>query len=507
MIFQQSWISQLYRLKQAARVILYGLILTFLCVACFPVKANAPLPVQLTSPSPASPRSDVLPPTVRPGFQNTPTPAKLPVFSTIQATQPLSSLEVTPSSVFSPTQPVGSTSDLLFLSDSALVRWEPGTEQARLLEEDVQKFSPTKDGSRIAILHSRGIAANGTQQYELTVLEANSGNFITLLTATPELPLLSGSPDGRWVAYIDPQQHSQVLKSSSRSPDKAVQVGACNQDISIHCTRLLWSPDSRDLMWSDRQGLWVAHESQPAKLAAQASIQTTDPHGEKSNIQVVFNPVSWSPAGRFALVEVIPSATGVHWLAVVDTRSGRMVEVPQTFSSTNQEANRYAIGWLTDGRLAVASSDPDQKLRYPSVNLFQVIPTHEELLVFEKSFVLFDEAQLLSPTDHPGISYSPSWLAQTGRQQVSFALIPSEITTPPVLVTLDLKTGQLSILGTTPNDILSILWSTSRADAVVLGKHSQVLLLPADGGPMVDLRSLFGTNLQDFIWLENASQP
>ncbi len=494
-------IASLYRLLRPAGLMLGCALFVILCTGCLSNQAD---PSLVEQPVPTAPSEQIATfnlPAVTPESPSASIPDAIPTTDLNATPLPAAILEMTPAPVFTATQPTGQVSDLLFLSNSDLIRWDPESDETALLLENVERFSSSMDGSRIALLRSRKIAANASRLYDLDLFEPKSGLSTTLLAGTSDIPVLSISPDGRWVAYLNPEQQNQVFISPFRNPEIPINLNICERLTAAHCERLLWSNDNRDLLWSDRQGLWLAHETQPARLAVPGSVQITDPQGETSEIQVALRPISWSPAGRFALVEVIPSTTSVHWLAVADTRTGRVVEVPDTFSTTSGETLEEAYGWLDDGRLAVAAANPDLPSRYPTITLYQLIATHGELLVFDGSFSLLDDDFLLSPTDHPGVTFTPLSLTQTDDQQVSLALVPSEEITPAALVTLDLKTGDVAIQRIVSNDISNIIWSSTRPDAVYFGANSEVTYLPAGSNSEIDLQAIFGSNLHDFYWV------
>lgn len=494
-------ILYLYRLLRPTGLILGCTLFVLLCTGCKSDQANPSWTDQTIATVPPEQTATINLPVLTPVSPATSIPGAITAQVLDATPQPAVILEMTQAPVFTATQPIGQVSNLLFLSDSDLIRWDPEFNETDLLIENVERYSSSLDGSRVAFLRSRKIAANANRLYDLALFEPKSDHSTTLLTSTPDIPVLSMSPDGRWVAYLDPGQQNQIFITPFRNPETPKSLIICERLTQAHCENLLWSSDNRDLLWSDRQGLWVAHETQPARLAVPGRVQITDPQGERSEIQVVFRPIHWSPSGRFALVEVIPSTTSVHWLAVADTRTGRVVEVPDTFSVTTDEQLEDAISWLEDGRLAVAAGNPDTPRRYPTVTLYQVIATHEKLLVVDKTFSLFNEDFLFSPTDHPGIRFVPYALTQTNDEQLSLALIPSENITPAVLVNLDLKSGDVAIQRVVTINFDKIIWSSTRPDAIFFGANSEVIYLPAGSTPEIDLQAIFGNDLHDFFWV------
>lgn len=420
---------------------------------------------------------------------------------------PFIALEVTTSTPYSPTITRESGEDLLFLADSNLMHWQPSAERTDLLLSDVWDYAASADAGRIAILQSRKITANGSQLFDINIYEPKSGAINSLVNAIPEPLLLSIAPDGRHVTYWDRHSGGVVKILQVNNPTQPIQPGNCASSMEANCQQLLWSPDGRELLWSDSRGIWVSKNSQAARLAVSGAVQFTDPHGNQSEVNVIYRPIDWSPEGRFILAEAIPSATGVHWLAVLDIRTGQAFELPYTFSNLGQEIPSWAATWLNDGKLALIYNDLETPEKYPRIRLYKVMPTNQEFIVLDREMQIFETEFMLSATDHPGNIYSPAWLDQTGPEVVSFALIPSEPVTPPVLVSLNYKKDTIGVLHTLPDDTTDVVWSQNNTDAIVLGEHSRVFWAPTEPGPLLDLHSLFGADFREFLWIENLVLP
>ena len=419
----------------------------------------------------------------------------------------IENVEITPSPSYSSTVPGKISGHLLFLADSSLKHWRPYSGHANLLLNDVWDYSSSVNGQRIAVLQSQKITANGSQLFDLNVFEPKTRQIQTLLAAIPEPHLLSISPYGLSIAFWDRQGGGDVIITPSTNPSQPTRTGSCEQKASANCHELLWSPDSRELLWSDSRGIWISKDSQEARLAVPGKVQITDPQGDQSEVQVLYKPISWSPVGRFILVDVIPSASSVHWLVVIDTRTGVAVELPFTYGTLQSSMPSYAATWLKDGRLALAYVDREQPSRFPRIRIYQVVPTNDEFIVLDQDRETYEASDMLSPTDHPGIFYTPGWLGQTSQETISLALIPSEPVTPPALVSQDLESGDLVILHTLPDNTLDVIWSHSRADAIILDRVTQTFWGPAEFGPLVEMDSVFGSNSQKFVWLENIAIP
>src|SRR5690606_5459963 len=128
---------------------------------------------------------------------------------------------------------------------------------------------------------------------------------------------------------------SAANSSGTANPPVAstVEAGLCLPETAQDCASLIWSADSRELLWNDSRGIWVTQP--PRGLARQVlenQISVTDPRGGKTDVQVSFNQLSWSPGGRFALAQVALIGSDVHWQAVLDTRMGRLIQVPDTYT-------------------------------------------------------------------------------------------------------------------------------------------------------------------------------
>jgi hypothetical protein len=124
---------------------------------------------------------------------------------------------------------------------------------------------------------------------------------------------------------------------------------------------LAWSPDSRDLLWSDALGLWQVPVNsgaslQKAELVHPNSVQIKDPKGQNLEIKAQFTDLQFGPSERFVLMKVAPIGSQVGWQAVFDRRSGLLAQATDTFVTGDLET---LVKWQANGNLLVGhASEP-----------------------------------------------------------------------------------------------------------------------------------------------------
>ena len=112
--------------------------------------------------------------------------------------------EITPSSV-----PILS-SDLLFLSDHRLYRWDRLTHYGVILAENVLEFTASASENLVVMLRSKDVAANGVELYDLEVLDLTSMQVHPITVNLPRVDSISLSSDGRWLVYHENESNGKV---------------------------------------------------------------------------------------------------------------------------------------------------------------------------------------------------------------------------------------------------------------------------------------------------------
>lgn len=404
---------------------------------------------------------------------------------------------VQPAAAASPTpQPVA---NLLYLSGETLLRWDPLTNRATRLAQGVTQYEPV-GSKQVLLLRSQPVVANGAALFEVSLLDLATRQIAPLLPETPRLHNLAISPNGEWLAYTSLKDGGAVnllpLTPGEAAPEPH-NLGLCLQERPADCTGLAWSGDSRLLLWSDTRGVWLANlEEGTASLATTDRLEVTDPRGGKANIRVSFRDLVWSPAGRFALATVATGSAGVHWQAIVDTRTGRVIEAPGSFGYAQTGARAM---WLQSGNLFISEPGLSPDLP-PRFSTWQVVATRNELLLIDKSFELRSpDFPAPAPSEAILSGYLPAWHAQTGTRLVSFAISLPGSQAAPALFRIDLKHGLLEKLFELPFSPVAVLWSPEGA-ALTLGEQNQVLYAAPDA-ILLDLRPVLGSEAGTFTWL------
>jgi hypothetical protein len=443
------------------------------------------------------------------------------------------------------------TSDLVYLQGERLMRWDHVTNYATILAENVAEFATSPGGGVIVLLQPQRVggiilrSANGVQYFDLQLLNLSSMQMAPVRQHVTRLYHMSVSPDDNWLAYTLTAQGGQILlqrlpqtyrpaqaavagstrpssvdnnsapalhsgdASSPTGAELPALLGECrmagadaNSESEL-CSDFAWAPDSVSILWHDARGIWLG-SLQPAKVSLihPASIQVSDPKGNQQEIQVRFKSPQWSPAGRYVLLTVLPSASAVRWQAVLDTRSGRLVQVSDSYKQDEFEA---CAAWLNSGDLVVAHADNAAAHEAPFMRQMRVMATNSEMLLPLKTVPL--ELDLFAPgAAADGLSrYYPLWPVQSQHGEIFFSLISSGPPATATMYQLNFALGTLLKMFRLPFEPLGLSWAPDDSGALIIGQRGQVIFVPVDGGDFLDLLPMLdaGTPLetQNFTWL------
>lgn len=498
-------IKSIARLRKGMVILLIALLVVLL-TACNPSQAPAfPAPVTLVihnSPVEATATSRPITALILPTEdQVTPSPAK---FDLISATgtaagqappQAITATEAAPS----PTAEPSMTSDLLFISGSRLMRWDHVTNYTTTLAENVIDYSADATGERLALLRSRRISANGVQLYNLDILDLKTKQMYTLVQNSPPLYQMSISPDGSRIAHLAGDGMGQVFVQSAGKAATPVKMGECHPANELHCQDLLWSPDSRSLAWSDKDGAWLSStRDNRAKLVLSSQVNILDPESNQQLVSVSFANLQWSPTGRFLLSQVIPSPEGVRWFGVIDTLDGRMVNLPDS-----SQFARPCLGalWLADGSLLVTHGGMARSSVPATAKIWRVVPTRNDLLVLAGSAQLQTGSLPVSSSTTYEMDYCIYQLNQLAAGSYLALVEVMGSTANPVLCSLDLKEGELRKTTGLPADTSSLLWSPDGYGALAFTRSGKIFFIDSLTGKTLDLSDEFGSEVRRFYWL------
>ena len=402
-------------------------------------------------------------------------------------------------------------SDLLFRTDSLLVRWDPFTQSADLLADNVAAFTPSPTGRTVILLRPANIAANGVERFDLLLLDLQSGQSLPLLAQTPRLYHLAVSPDGQRLAYLEQADGGDVYTLRLPSPGQPasaepLRLGVCQPGPRPGCTPPAWSPDSLSLLWLDERGAWLSIlRPDDARLVQSLEVTVNDPRGGTSQMAARFSAPTWSPAGRFALVTVAPLGSQVSWQAVLDTRGERLVKIPGSYRQSELENN---AAWMQNGDLLLAHAGGPPAHSIPYIQHYRLFATRQELFDLQRTFDLF------TPPAETATLLSPTWLHQPEPESVVFLLQATAPDVFPELYRLNLANGQLERLGGLPFPVTRLSWSPDGQAALVAGVEGQALYFPF-GGATLDLSPYLagksplpgGEPTLEFSWLPPRPRP
>jgi hypothetical protein len=414
----------------------------------------------------------------------------------------------TPSPTVEPNRQVSPVSDLLYISQDHLMRWDPLTGHAFSLAQNVMDFDASEDGQVIVLLRPQKIAANGVRQFELDALQLNNQQIFNLIDNASQIQQITVSPDGSYVAYTQEQPEGVTIFISPVAPDNQPHIlGKCQPEPTAECASLAWSPDSRDLLWSDALGLWQASASSGVKsIEAQHihpnNIQIKDPKGQNLEIKARFTDLQFAPTERFVLMKVAPLGSQVGWQAVFDRRSGLLAQAADTYVTSEVEAQ---VKWKADGNLLVAHASEPGRYIPPFIHIWFVIPTNPELLVSGKQYNLYSDDFPFSTAQSKAVpAHCLQWLSEVQPNHLVFAIQLNQSNDPPVLFDLNLLNGSLTKLQVLPTETTQVLWSPDGINALILGGRNQIYHLSLKTGELTDLQPTIGSGARQFVWMPPA---
>lgn len=411
------------------------------------------------------------------------------------------------------------TSDLLFLSNGSLVRWDSENGmlkhiiQAQQHDNDsepvidkavpsgsILRYSVDRRFMNIALLRSKGISANGVELFDLALLDVDDAEVIILIEEIPRIYQVSISPDGRWIAYSLNETSGQIYAQRTSGVGEPVEIGHYEVEEEWEYGPISWSPDSRSIVWSDASGLWVSNPDDPKPQQIMSDIlEIKDFQGENSNIRVMYTILNWSPVGRYILATVKPYQSTVKWQGIIDTRRGHISEVPGSYEFQNPAVKAK---WDLNGDLFIANINNVEDNQPPSLQIFRVVPTRDDMIVplEEFSFRLEDFAEATGKVVFQNYMYL-DLPTQVSKWEQSFILKKTAIGSPPTLFKFDKKSSTLTAISEIPFDTYSIDWSPDGESAILLGQHGSVLVVIAETRQVIDIGAAWELDSCCVNWL------
>ncbi len=426
----------------------------------------------------------------------------------------------TPGPSVTPSPIPTSSSDLLFISQNKLMRWDHITQYASLLVDRVvdyyavidpfaayrQPITPDmalKNYPRlVALLRNQENSTNNPAVFDLELLNLETKQIITLLEGIPKVESIQLTLQGDRLVYIERGVDDRIFITAANQDSQPQVVASCQKNANLTCQKALWSPDGRALVWSDYEGIWLSSQPNFAVRKIHPNlIKILDPRKQESLVKVAFEIISWSPDNRFLLVKIIPSAQGVQWFSVLDTRQSRLVDIPETADFSTPTSK---ITWLVDGNLLIALSGNLQAEQSPSLQIWKIVPTTNAVLQAGARLSLdqnagFDLNSLFSQS-----AICPRWMEQFGPNSFRLGLIDPQGNNSAALVHLDFEKNVLVQEINLPGKIDEILWAPDGSGALVFGDQNRMLFASLWTHELIDLLGSVGQDAHTFSWLAAA---
>lgn len=381
------------------------------------------------------------------------------------------------------------THHLLFSDESTLKIWDrdsglienfPIVEGANDLFGKIQSYSISEDASTLGFIQ---VGKSGNLELVLFNLLVNDVRWILPLKSQ-EILNLSISPDGRWIAYIDPDN---LIVVPSEMPELAAAISDCGSD----CSGIMWAKDSQSFVWGDRNGLWGAEpelgEPTIPEMILEPYFVSLSAGGEK--VFGIYFPISWSPSDRYLILSKGDFKESPR--VVFDIQSGRVEEIPGPFLYVDID---LSLTWLENDVLLIArASLLGQDNRNTSIEILRIDSDSETMFVRENAIEVGS-----NPADVP---FAP---IQMGDGRIFFAMLnfssPNYIVTNGIYL-LDPISGVSQKLNDLPfGRVQGVTWVPD-GSAMLMFTERKAYFVPADGSQVFDVRFFLGPMACCFYWL------
>jgi hypothetical protein len=402
--------------------------------------------------------------------------------------------------------------DLLFIADGSLKRWshEGGHIEILLASEPmssttntvplgkITSFRLSADGERIVATR---FAAVEPLTYDFVAYDLINGNHWGLVDGVQYLLDYDFAPDGRYLAYIEgdpmgdtwqsglPKSGTIYLKPTE-GDEPPEPFGYCsNLDEVGHpaivgCSAIMWTPNSQELVWADRQGLWLR------EVVNRSEVRLLVENSFNGLVSLAsYRPKDWSPSGRYLrLIVYSDSEVGFHE-AVFDFQTGKVLDIPYTDWLAGGPFTTH-LTWIQNDRLFSIRGGGEQGEIVAGV--LRVEPVNDEFVV-ETSFIV--------PGDYSNYAND---LVQLENGSLAFSLLnfDNQNSGKAGLYILDSLETVPRKVNNWPFDLWysnRALWSPDGQGAFVLFWYwdgtNDYVYLPADEPVFYDVRSLLGESV------------
>jgi len=402
-----------------------------------------------------------------------------------------------PALVITPSQ-LNKACDLLYLNSRKLMRWDPMTGYTIPLVDNVSVYSKSPDGTRLVLLRPRAITANGVDLFDLAVFNFKTMQMHNLLADTPRVSNLSISPDNRWVSFISSETENHIYILEIDEPGTIIDLGTCTKSTLESCDHLIWSFDSKDLLWNDSNGVWMySLDSASTKLVHNNLAKITDPNGNLTEISIAFNNLVWSPEGRYLITEVFPHESDVFWYSVLDTRRERLVRITGSYEFTPPNS---AVIWLDDGSLLEINNGSDNETGIPSLRQWEMVDTRDNLLVLIHETELHLDVLPFIAEDDSGNYFNISSLIQVGKDQLNLEVDFSTNLDIPSLFSINSITGMINKQFDLPFQPIELIWVPDGSGALIIGPEADIIYISMHNETALNLQHILGPKARNFNW-------
>ncbi len=471
--------------------VLTGLML----VACQPSEPVLVTRVEMTTavPSPTStatpiPIIETLSPTSLPTRVYTPTP--IPTITAVPTDTPIPILP--PILPAKPDQLPLISFDLLFMDGDTLKLWAHESGQIATLLAGPLRLQYSLDAEGKTILVARELTADPATA-ELVLIERATGQSRVLLGPITGLADFALSPDGQSVVYTVQDEDQPTGSVHFLTSDGATQTIATCQWLYIKdhpdwvytydtgCGDISWAPDNQTFLWNDIDGVWAGGLQTPPRLLIANEWFDDDPP------RTYYPTQDWSPNGRYLLIQA--RRGGGITLRILDTNTEAVIEVPYFLSTIDPEA--YWL-WTQDNRLFVMR--PHRRDETPD-NFAEIWRVAETELIQEDALAI---PRLASEVPAPPAQLDDS----------RFAFVLTDINQDSgqargLYFLDDLDTSPQKVNSLPPaRFIYSLVWLPDGQAAIYhYFEGNQILFVPTDGSPLIDLTEVMGKEMSNLAWL------
>lgn len=391
-------------------------------------------------------------------------------------------------------------SDLVFLDDDNLYRWDRRRNRAVLLAENIADFAVSAKNHTALVLLPLPMTANGMQRFNLELVQLETGEKQTLLAETPKPQKLAISANGAAGAYYLQGERTLVYLFESLPAGEPKLVGACEEAAAESCLSLALTPDGRSLAWSDGRGIWIYDPSnRKTRLVHDPVVEITDPEGQVGLYSAAFFNLRWSADGRFLLVRSVPANSPVGWESVIDVRTGAMAHIPDSFTQGADEAHAE---WYAPAQVLVTNAGDPVRREPPFIHLWNVIATNPRILVSDRRYDLYSDDFPFSSESSKAIpAHGVSWVAPGPPGKLLLAITLPDTAAEPVLFLLDLLLGKLTKIRDLPPSVVDVAWSPDGSGGMVSIRGGLLYFLHLSTGNLIDLRTVLDLEPRRIHWL------